>query len=288
MAHKRLGRGLDALIGAPGAAQEMAELALEELHPGKHQPRRSMDQKGLQDLAASMKEAGVLQPVVARRDQKGGYELVMGERRWRAASLAGLKTIPAVVREVDDREALVMALVENLQREDLNPVEKARAFKSLLETLGLTQAQAAGRLGVSRVALTNTLRLLELPAKVKEMLSAGRITAGHARALLSAGTPARMVSLAGRVVAEGLSVRQVEELASGRTRGKKAGRRAGAAKAPEILAVEAELSELLGTRVRVERGARGGKLVLEFYGADDFEVILSVLRAGAKGARAGG
>ncbi len=287
MAQKRLGKGLDALLGEPGGAVEVVELELDRLRPGEHQPRESMPEAGLHELAASIRETGVLQPVIARKRGRG-YEIVMGERRWRAAKLAGLRTVPAVVREVGDRDALAMALAENLQREDLNPVEKARAFKKLIDTLGLTQAQAAGRLGLSRTAVSNTLRLLELPAKVKEMVASGRLSAGHARALLAVKDGRRMMALAGRIVSEGLSVRQAEQLAGGRLRGRKAPRKDRVRKAPELVALEVELSELLGTRVRIAGGAGGGRLVMDFYSPEEFEGLVEVLRRGAGSARGSG
>jgi ParB family chromosome partitioning protein len=283
MAQKRLGKGLDALLGEPGGAQEVVELDLGKLRPGRHQPRESMPDAGLQELAASIKETGVLQPVVVRKRGRG-YEIVMGERRWRAAGLAGLKTVPAVVREIDDRDALAMALAENLQREDLNPVEKARAFKKLIDTLGLTQAQAAGRLGLSRTAVSNTLRLLELPARVKEMVASGRLTAGHARALLAVKDSRRMLSLAKQIISRGLSVRQAEEIAGGR-RGRKKPRKSRVRKAPELVALEQELSELLGTRVRIAGAGGTGRLVIDFYSADEFEAVVAVMRRGAGGSR---
>lgn len=283
MARKRLGKGLDALLGASGGAQEILELNIEELKPGRHQPRERMEEAGLAELAASIKETGVLQPIVARRDgETGGYEIVMGERRWRAAKLAGLKALPVLVREVADRDALILALAENLQREDLNPIEKARAFRELVDSLGITQTRAAQRLGVSRVALSNTLRLLELPSEVKEMVASHKLSAGHARALLMLKSPARIRSLASRVISEGLSVRQVEELASGRSR-RKTSKSRRSVKAPQILALERDLSELFGTKVSIEKGKKGGKLAIEFYSPDDFERILAVLRKGARG-----
>ena len=283
MAQKRLGKGLDALLGEPGGVQEVVELDLDKLRPGKHQPRERMPDAGLQELAASIKETGVLQPVIVRK-QGRGYEIVMGERRWRAAGLAGLRTVPAVVREIDDADALAMALAENLQREDLNPVEKARAFKQLIDTLGLTQAQAAGRLGLSRTAVSNTLRLLELPAKVKDMVASGRLTAGHARALLAVKDSRRIHSLAKQIISKGLSVRQAEEIAGGR-RGRKKPRRSRVRKAPELVALEQELSELLGTRVRIAGAGGAGRLVIDFYSADEFEAVVAVMRRGAGGSR---
>jgi ParB family chromosome partitioning protein len=282
MARKRLGKGLDALLGVPDGAQEVTELKLGELRPGSHQPREGMEDARLRELAASIKETGVLQPIIARRGAKGGYEIVVGERRWRAARLAGLKSIPVVLRDVTDSDALAMALVENLQREDLNPIEKARAFRRLIDSLELNQTQAAKRLGVGRAALSNTLRLLELPSQVKEMVASGRLTAGHARALLMAKDPARIRSLAGRIIAEGLSVRQAEQLAGGRPRGARPVRSRRPAKPAQIVALEQELSRLLGTRVKVESGTKGGRLVLEFYSPDDFESLVAVLRKGAR------
>jgi len=288
MAQKRLGKGLDALLGEPGGGREVMELEVEKLAPGAHQPRESMPEAGLQDLAASIRETGVLQPVIVR-ERGQGYEIVMGERRWRAAKLAGLATVPAVVRDVTDDDALAMALAENLQREDLNPVEKARAFKNLIDTAGLTQVQAAKRLGLSRVTVSNTMRLLELPARVKELVASGKLSAGHARALLMAKDSRRMLTLAKRIISEGLSVRQAEDMAGGRLRGRGASRRSHVRKAPELVALEKELSELLGTRVKITRGAGSGRLVIEFYSADEFEDVVEVLRRGAgTGRRAGG
>jgi ParB family chromosome partitioning protein len=282
MTPKRLGKGLDALLGAPAGAAEVTQVALDELAPGSHQPRETWAQQGIQELAASIKETGVLQPIIARKGKSGGYEIVMGERRWRAAKLAGLKTVPVVVREVADRDALVMALVENLQRSDLNPIEKARAFRRLMDSLSLNQTRAAARLGIGRVALSNTLRLLELPAQVKDMVSSGKLSAGHARALLMVKDPARCRSLAARAIEEGLSVRHVEQIAGGRKRKKGRGKAQSPSKAPQILALERELSELLGTRVRVQRSEKGGRLSIDFYTADDFEHLVALLRKGAR------
>ncbi len=282
MTPKRLGKGLDALLGAPAGASEIAQLPLGELVPGSHQPREKGAPQGIQELAASIRETGVLQPIIARRGKAGGYEIVMGERRWRAAKLAGLKTVPVVVREIADKDALVMALVENLQRRDLNPIEKARAFRKLTDTLSLTQTRAAARLGIGRVALSNTLRLLELPAQVKDMVSSGKLSAGHARALLMVKDAARCRSLAGRIVAEGLSVRQAELLAGGRRRKAGPARTGRPAKAPQIVALERELSELLGARVRVQRSEKGGRVAIDFYTADDFEQLVALLRRGAR------
>lgn len=284
MAPKRLGRGLDALLGTPDGGQEVVELAVGELRPGPHQPREEVDKEDFQQLAASIRETGVLQPVVARK-RPDGYEIVMGERRWRAAQVAGLKTVPVLVRDVDDRDALVMALVENVQRKDLNPIEKARAFKKLIETLSLTQLQAAQRLGVSRVAVSNTLRLLELPAKVKQMVASGKLSAGHARALLAVKDGARVLSLARRIADEGLSVRQTEEMAGGGRRKPDRRKPRRSAKAPQIVALEGELSKLLGTKVRIESGPKGGRVVLEFYEVDDFEQLVELLKRGAGSSR---
>jgi len=286
MAPKRLGKGLDALLGPGDGPGEVMEVNVGNLSPGKHQPREAFKDEDIGELAASIKETGILQPVVVRAAGGDAYEIVMGERRWRAAKAAGLKTIPAIVREITDKDALVMALVENIQRKDLNAIEKARAFKRLIETLSLNQTQASKRLGVSRVAVSNTLRLLELPSHVKDMVIAGKLSAGHARALLMVKDARKLLSLANKITAEGLSVRQVEQMLSPRRREKK--RKIGRKSKPShILAIEKELSQLVGTRVKVEGGTSGGKFIIEFYGSDDYENIVAMLRGGA-GRAAGG
>jgi ParB family chromosome partitioning protein len=279
-----LGRGLSALI--PGAAEEagLLEIPVAAMAPNPRQPRTGFDDDTLAALARSIQEVGVLQPVIVRRVDEG-YALVAGERRLRAAKLAGLATIPAVVRESDDADSLREALIENLHREDLGPLELGEAFQELLEDLGATQEELAERLGVSRPHVTNTIRLLQLPAEVQRLLAERTITAGHARALLALPDPEAQTSLAARAAAEDLSVREVEELVRAYT--EPATRRASpkATPTPESTFAEAEeiLSEQLQTRVRIQVGKRRGKIVVEFGSGDDLERIISEIVGSGRG-----
>ena len=272
-----LGRGLSALI--PGAEEGgLLEIPVAAIAPNPRQPREEFNQESLEGLAASIREVGVLQPIVVRREDQG-YELVAGERRLRAAKLAGLATIPAVIRETDDTESLREALIENLHRDDLAPLEMAAAFQELLEELEVSQDVLAERLGFSRAHIANTIRLLHLPAEVQRMLGEGRLQAGHARALLALADPEAQKAVGLRVAAEGLSVRQVEQLvraytdrvAQERTATATAGRDPRAAEVEEILA------EKLGTRVRVQLGRRKGKIVVEFGSRKDLDRIVSTI-----------
>ena len=273
-----LGRGLSALI--PGAAEEagLLEVPVAAIGPNPKQPRRVFDGEGLTALAASIREVGVLQPVVVR-PRDGGYELVAGERRLRAARLAGLATIPAVIRTTDDAESLREALIENIHREDLGPLELAEAFHELLEDLGATQEQLAERLGMSRPHIANTLRLLQLPPEVQELVGERKLSAGHARALLGLEDPEAMGSLALRIVAEDLSVREVEEAVRSFNAGTTSARPAAprSRQAGRFGEVEEILSERLQTKVRVELGKRRGRIVVELGSADDLDRIVSEL-----------
>jgi len=276
-----LGRGLSALI--PGAVEEgtgLLEIPVEAVAPNPRQPRTTFEDEALDALALSIREVGVLQPIVVRKSASG-FELIAGERRLRAAKLAGLATVPAVVRESDDAESLREALIENIHREDLNPIELAEAFRELLEELGLKQETLAERLGMSRSHIANTIRLLQLPPEVQALLAEGRIQAGHGRALLTLGDADAQRSLALRIGAEDLSVREVEELV--RTYLEHASqpeRPAALAAVPApsenpLAEVEELLSEQLATRVQIQMGKRRGKIVVEFGSADDLERIVS-------------
>jgi ParB family chromosome partitioning protein len=271
-----LGRGLSALI--PGAAEEagLLEVPVGAIQPNPRQPRVDFPEESLAALARSIREVGVLQPVVVRR-RDGGYELVAGERRVRAAKLAGLATIPAIVREGDDTESLREALIENIHREDLAPLELASAFQELLEELGVTQEAVAERLGYSRAHIANTIRLLSLPADVQRLLAEGKIQAGHARALLGLGDDEATSTLALRVVAEGLSVRQVEDLVRRYSEAPAEQKASTAGRDPDPMLGEIEeiLSEQLATRVHVMLGKRKGKIVVEFGSKEDLDRIVS-------------
>jgi ParB family transcriptional regulator, chromosome partitioning protein len=275
-----LGRGLSSLI--PGATEErgLLDIPVSAIARNPRQPRGDFPEETLEALARSIREVGVLQPVVVRR-RHGGYELVAGERRLRAAKLAGLATIPAIVREGDDAESLREALIENIHREDLAPLELASAFQELLEDLGVTQEVVAERLGYSRAHVANTIRLLSLPPNVQRLLAEDRIQAGHARALLGLPDDEARSTLALRAAAESLSVRQVEELVRRYTEKPGSGspapsatRREKAAD-PALSEVEEILSEQLATRVQITLGKRRGKIVVEFASRDDLDRIVS-------------
>jgi ParB family chromosome partitioning protein len=274
---KGLGRGLDALLGSaeeqPVAGETLATLPLEALQPGRYQPRTRIDPEALGELAESIKAQGVMQPILARPLGAGRYEIVAGERRWRAARLAGLASVPALVREVPDRNALAIALIENLQREDLNPLEAAAGVKRLIEEFGLTHAQAAEALGRSRAAITNALRLLDLAPPVQELMREGKLDMGHARPLLA--LPAlRQIEIARAAVTKGLSVRQVEALVARLSRRPVT---AGHAKVDrDVARLEEEWSQRLGTTVRIQTATRpgSGRLVIHYASLDQLDVLL--------------
>jgi ParB family transcriptional regulator, chromosome partitioning protein len=283
-----LGRGLSALLGEAERAEPaagLAEIALDAIVPNPNQPRRSIDPAAIEALAESIRASGLVQPVAVRpTGQPGRYELLAGERRWRAARLAGLERIPALVRDADERERLELALVENLVREDLNAIEVARACASLLEDFGQTHAELARRLGRSRPAVSNLVRLLELPAEVQRMVVDGRLSEGHARAVLGADGARARRQLAERIAAEGLSVRQSEALARAAAPAKARARRAAAAP-PELAdgALEAFYAAF-GAPVRVRPGARGEVVVeLRFASADDLRGALERLPSADRG-----
>jgi len=249
------------------------EIPLKEIELNPKQPRLQMDPEELERLTASIRESGVVQPVVVR--PRGElYELVVGERRLRASHLAGLDSIPAIVRDVPDEKMLELALVENIQRADLNAIEKAKAIARMIEELELTQQEAGQRLGLERSTIANLLRLLELGEDIQQMVSRGTLTAGHARALLSVEDEAGRLRLARRIVAKGLSVREAERLAA-----RQAGRRPVRIHepSPNVAALEEALSEALGTRVEIKQRSRGGRIVVHFRNHDDFERVYEKL-----------
>jgi ParB family chromosome partitioning protein len=278
-----LGRGLDALLGGEeqtaAAGEALRDLAVDALQPGKYQPRTRMDPEALKELAVSLQAQGLMQPILVRPIADGRYEIVAGERRWRAARIAGFATVPALVREVPDRQALEAALVENIQREDLNPLEEAAGILRLIQEFGMTHQQIAETLGRSRAAVTNLLRLLELAPAVRELLAAGELDMGHARALLA--LPAEdQIRLAREVAAKRLSVRDVENRVGGAlkrpmTRGRPRPDR-------DIQRLEEEWSNRLGTTVMIKTGAKkgSGKLVISYSSLDQLDTLLARLSQG--------
>jgi ParB family chromosome partitioning protein len=286
---KTLGRGLDALIptGPLGsvtmtpAAVEMPpnEVDIDRIHPNRYQPRERFDADKLEELAESVRQNGVLQPllVTPRGDD---FELVAGERRWRAARLAGLKKVPVLVREVDARESLKLALLENVQREDLNPIEEARGYQRLIEEFEMTQLELAERIGKARSAVANTLRLLQLPADIQDRIHRGEITAGHARALLGASTLEEQREVASLVRERALSVRDAEALLHER-RGTRSKRRSGAAAVapnPALQELERRLEQRFGTRVRIharKTDGSAGRIEIEYYSSGELERIFA-------------
>ena len=278
---KGLGRGLDALLGVadePAVNGEMLTLLeIDALQPGRYQPRTHMDPQALAELAESIKAQGLMQPILTRPLGAGRYEILAGERRWRAARMAGLASIPVLVRDVPDRNALAIALIENLQREDLNPLEEAAGVKRLIEEFAMTHAEAAAAVGRSRVAITNALRLLELAPPVQELLREGKLDMGHARALLA--LPAlKQIELAREAVAKQLSVRQVEALVAGLAKHAAPGTRAATDR--DVARLEEELSGQLGTTVKIQAGAKAGRgrLVIHYSTLDQLDGLLRKLR----------
>jgi len=303
MAERRLGRGLDFLIKRTAAPPPPAaaaapdptlletaapagprSIALDLIAPNPFQPRKEFAPEALADLEASIREHGVLQPVILRATG-GTFQLVAGERRCRASRNLGLRDVPAVIREVTDRQMLALALVENLQREDLNPIETARAYRELLQTTGLTQEEVARGVGKSRVSVSNTLRLLDLPEDLQEHVSRGTLSAGHGRALLMVGEPAAMRTLAARLIEEGLSVREAEALAAGPATAAPAAP-LRAVKAPRersshLAELEDRLRTTLGTRVAIQPGrGKRGKIVLYYASLEDFDRVFEILTGG--------
>ena len=277
-----LGRGLGALLGdAALQSQEGGSLSLpiSQVEPGLKQPRKRFDEESLQDLADSIRTHGVIQPLTVRRLASGYYQIIAGERRWRAAKLAGLTEIPAVIIEADDRKVMELGLSENLQREDLNPVEEANGYKVLMDEYGLTQEEVAQRVGKSRPAVANALRLLALPDPVHQLLEEGKLSAGHARAILAAPTGELQKKLAQKVIAEDLSVRQTEALAKRLAAGEKEppSPPPGPDLSIYLRAAEKSLAARFGRKVNIISGKKKGKIELEYYNPEDLNTLLDLL-----------
>ncbi len=282
---RRLGRGLEALLGPTRDEAEregsLVELAIGEIRPNPFQPRQDVDPTALEELKASIRQAGLLQPVVVRPipGGDGGYELIAGERRLRACQALGWERIPAVKREVDDRTVLTLALIENLQRDDLSPVDEARGYERLIAEFNLAQQDVADAVGRDRSTVANALRLLKLPAAVLTMLHDGRLSVGHARALLALDDPRHATTLAREAVAQGLSVRDIEDrVRGGRAPVRRPRLKRGVGQAPEVRRVEDALRRRLGSDVRVTLRAKGkGQIHVAFYSNDDLARLLEIM-----------
>ena len=287
---RSLGRGLEALLGTdpiaphPDAPDGLRELPIDLLERGRYQPRVDMRQESLQELADSIRAQGLVQPIIVRplNTPEGGaetrYEIVAGERRWRAAQLAGLDAMPALVRDMPDRAALAVGLIENMQREDLNPLEEAGALRRLVDEFEMTHAEAADAVGRSRATVTNLMRLLELPDEVKGMVEGRSLNMGHARALLALEDPEALVALARRAVKQGWSVRETERAVNRLARPAEK-RPATPPKDPDVRRLETELSDRLGATVRIDHRSRGGRVIIRYHGIEELEGIIEQMRS---------
>lgn len=272
-----LGRGLDALIPVESAAR-LREVAPDHIEPNPHQPRQRFERGALDDLAQSIRDHGIVQPLIVSALGDDRYRLIVGERRWQASKLAGLQTVPVLVKDASDRQSLELALVENIQRADLNPLEEAAAYQRLMQDFGLTQQDVGQQVGKSRVAITNTMRLLLLPEVAKRAVIEERITEGHARALLSLPDKLSQMAALERIERDELSVRETEDLVRRLQEPRRP--RVVKEKAPDIEAVEDELRRALGTKVSLHHGKRGGRIVIEYYSDEEFQGLYDRLRGG--------
>ena len=288
-----LGKGLGALLTdtqeekAAEAAKDVQELRLSQIQPNQNQPRKEFNQEKLEQLAASIKEHGIIQPLIVSPDKDGFYTIIAGERRWRASKLAGLKMVPVLIKDFSEQEKSEIALVENLQREDLNPVEEAAGYRSLMEDYHLTQEEVSKRVGRSRSAVANTLRLLTLPENILDMLTYGELSSGHARALIALEDPELQKDIAQRIIAEDLNVRQTEKLVQEMTKpkiekAKKLDSFDMMLFKNQLETVEKELEKQFGTKVSIQHGRKKGKIVLEYYGKEELERILELLEKEGK------
>lgn len=277
---KGLGTGLGVLFGADEFDDEAEQLTLpiSKVEPRSEQPREYFDQEALEALADSIRQYGLIQPITVRKLDSGYYQIIAGERRWRASRLAGLTEVPVRVIEADDRRTAELALVENLQREDLNPIEEAKGYKLLIEEYGLTQEDAARSVGRSRPAVTNAMRLLMLTPPVMEMVEKGKLSAGHARAILSVSEPSKQLAAANEIIKKNYSVRKAEQLAARIAREpRQAPEESGEISVDYAAEISNELSKKLGRKVKLINGKRNGKIEIEFYGADDREALIEKL-----------
>lgn len=294
-----LGKGLDALFGdmevsvEPSSKEEESSavhdieaaethegikyIDINNIKPNANQPRKTFDEGKLEELADSIREHGLIQPLVVRKSTNG-YEIVAGERRWRAARKIGIKEIPAIVRELSDEENMLLAIIENMQREDLDPIEEAEGISQMIETYGLSQEQVSKSLGKSRPYITNQMRLLKLPEEIRKMVSDGRLSSGHVRALITIDDEEKQIKLAVQAVEQGLSVRQVEALAKANKNVKKS-KSAKKKKSADVKRVEEDLKVALGTKVNLNQNGKKGKIEIEFYSKDELERLIELLKS---------
>jgi ParB family chromosome partitioning protein len=281
-----LGKGLNAIIGADVVSEVIdrpraVEIPVDRLSPNPFQPRRSFTEEGLEQLADSIRHHGILQPIVVR-PSGDGYQLIAGERRWRAAQIAGLQRIPAVVRELDDPGMVQVALIENLQREDLNPIEEASAYRRLMDEFNMTQEQLSSAIGRSRPAIANAVRLLNLPEAIQRAVEERKLSEGHARCLLAISNQGDQLKVAAEIIANGLNVRQAEELVKGTTQNvsRETIRKPTSQEDPNAVRLTQRLGERLGTRVKLSGSVSKGKLEIEYYSAEDLDRILEIILGG--------
>lgn len=270
-----LGKGLDALL--PEKGEEIINLDITRIVPGEQQPRRVFNDKALNELAQSIKEKGILQPIIVRKAGDGTFRIVAGERRWRAATIAGLKKVPVIIKDTDPSDSLEIALIENIQREDLNPIETAEAFQRLMREFNLTQEELSAKVGKERATVANYLRLLKLPDEIKDLINKGSLSMGHARAILAVEGKTNQVELARTIVTRGLSVREAESLSKRVSRPKKKSSRS---KDPQITSLEEKLKQSLGTKVKIQHKGKRGKIEIEYYSLDELDRLLDILIPG--------
>jgi len=279
---KGLGKGLGALLDSENVLSEssaISELKINEIEPNKEQPRKQFDQEKLKGLADSIKQHGVVQPIIVKKNENG-YSIIAGERRWRAAKIAGLKTIPAIIKDLTTREIMEIALIENIQREDLNPVEEAEAYKKLIDEHGLTQEALSNVVGKSRAAIANSIRLLTLSEAVKEMLVNDLLTPGHARTLITIEDEEKQNRLANTIVEKNLNVRETEKLIKNLTAEKK--KRKSPDRDANIIDIEEKLKSVLGTKVDLQHYSNKGKIVIEYFSNEELDRIIDILTKNIK------
>lgn len=281
MNKKGLGKGLQALLPATmddsSETGKVVELPIANIRVNQKQPRTVFDDEKLNELALSIKEHGVVQPIIVRKTGNGIYEIVAGERRWRACRKIGVKNIPAIIKDLDEKETTEIALIENIQREDLNPIEEASAYKTLIDQFGLTQEELSNRVGKSRPFIANTLRLLALPKRLRDLVSYGKISAGHARALLSIQKEREQEVLAEKIIKHGLSVRQTEKTVQDMVQAKKGKRAPGPAEDPILNEIEQRLKTRFSTKVQIKDRNKKGSIEIEYYGEEELQRLIELL-----------